>query len=86
MIVKVQKKDEKSFPQNTHLDQSNAYTTLYKNYTQRQSPTISNFWNTNRKLVELNDIKWNSFKSGNTGDPKRGVEVKQIPQYILIIN
>ena len=38
MIVKVQKKDEKSFPQNTHLDQSNTYTTLYKNYTQKAIP------------------------------------------------
>ena len=79
MIVKVQKKDEKS-SQNTNLDQSNAYTPHYtKTIHKRYSLTISNFWITNRKPVELNNVKWNSFKSGSTGGPKRGVEVKQIP-------
>ena len=41
--IKVQEKDEKSFLQSTNPDQSNTYTPLYKNYTQRLTPTISNF-------------------------------------------
>ena len=43
MTIKVQEEDEKSFIESTKLDQSNTYTTLYKNYTRRLTLTISNF-------------------------------------------
>lgn len=90
MIIKEQEKDERYFPQNTNPnqsntipdqcniepDQSNTDIPLSKNYTQRHSPSIRKFWITNQKSIELNNIKWNFSKRGNTGGPKKGVEVK----------
>ena len=89
MIIKVQDKDERFFPQNTKSYQSK---TRHLHSTRRtihigihkisQKPestplnVIHPFWITNQKSTILNNMKWNSSKSDNRRGPQGRIEVK----------